>query len=517
MKKIVSLFLAGCALTLPACDDGFENLNKDPNTVTAERFNPVYLFTNSQYMTTRADVTSNLYYTEMFLQRMSSLSFPGDKYLYASGNNQDFWKATYDASGGPSKLMLDVVTLTKDKPQYHNLYQMARIWQVLIYHRLTDLYGDIPYSEANQGYYKQVYKPKYDQQKDIYVHMLSELEDATAQLDANKANVGTADILYSGDIAKWKRFGYSLMLRLGLRMSKVDPLASESWVKKAYTGGVFTAVEDNALVRGTDPTDVQSLLTNGQSRLLSVSGVSFVKIGKTFFDYMKNKDDPRLKHTVAVYPDPTNVATKNTDPVVQKGMPNGLDQISLLTDLTYIPTAVGLQHQYSAVNRDVFAKLDGPQMLITYGEVQLMLSEAAVRGWVSGDAEQYFRRGVTGAMKSLQQYDASATITDTEVTAYLTANPFAGATNREKALEQINTEYWVATFMNGSEGYANVRRSGYPRLTPVNYPDNDTDGSYPRRLRYPEDEYVLNKDSYDQAVSRQGADNFKTRVWWDKE
>ena len=89
--------------------------------------------------------------------------------------------------------------------------------------------------------------------------------------------------------------------------------------------------------------------------------------------------------------------------------------------------------------------------------------------------------------------------------------------DKEKAFEQINTQYWAACFMNGLEAYANVRRSGYPKLTPINYPSNETDGTYPRRLRYPEDEPVLNAANYNAAVARQGTDNFKTRVWWDKQ
>ncbi|MFC5408232.1 SusD/RagB family nutrient-binding outer membrane lipoprotein [Larkinella bovis] len=522
MKTLFSIIVTGSVLLLSACDSGFEELNKDPNAVTADRFNPVYLFTTGQYNTAKGDESNTLNYAEPFVQHMASLSnvgifdFQGDKYVYHKGNNENLWKATYNAVAGSSKLIEDVIALSKDKPQYHNLYHMARIWKTVIYHRLTDMYGDVPYSEANQGYYKQIYKPKYDAQKDIYAHMLAELEDATAKLDAKQTLVGTADIIYQGDILKWKRFGYSMMLRLGMRLSKVDPAAAESWVKKAVAGGVFTSISDNVFIKGTDKAGTQEILTNGQSWILSVSGRSPGKISKTFFDYMKSHNDPRLKHTVAVYTDPTNVATKNTDPAVQKGMPNGLDRITLPGNPSYDPKAPGQEHQFSGVNRDVFAKLDGPRMFITYAEVQLMLAEAAVRGWVTGDAAQFYQNGVTGAMKMLQQYDASATISDAEIAAYLAANPFAGAANREKALEQINSEYWVATFLNGYEAYANVRRSGYPKLVPVNYPDNETGGTYPRRLRYPDDEPVLNADNYNASVARQGPDNYKTRVWWDK-
>jgi hypothetical protein len=286
-------------------------------------------------------------------------------------------------------------------------------------------------------------------------------------------------------------------------------------VKKAFAGGVFTSVDDNAIVRFTDKTGANQALVNEDSWTLAVSGPSPGKISATYFNYLKSRNDPRLKYTVAVYSNPALASTKNSDPAVQKGMPNGFNLVTITTDPSWDKTKD--QHQYSGVNRDVFAKLDGPKMVITYGEVQYMLAEAAVRGWVTGDAATYYKNGVTGAMKNLAKFDASAVITDAEITTYLTADPFVGTADKEKAYEQINSQYWAACFLNGPEAFANVRRSGYPKLTPINYPSNETDGTYPRRLRYPDDEPVLNSDNYKAAVARQGADNFKTRVWWDKQ
>ena len=524
MKNKIHYILIACSLVMMAsCDNGFEELNKNPNAVTAERFNPSYIFTTAQLTTAKGDEANSLYYGETFVQHFASLSnvgifdYHGDKYVYHKGNNELLWKSTFNASTGASKLIEDVIQLSKDKQEYYNLYHMARIWKTIIYHRLTDMYGDVPYSEANLGYYEQNYKPKYDAQKDIYLSMLSELEDATGKLDAAKPTFTTADIAYNGDVAKWKKLGYSMMLRLGMRLSKVEPATSEAWVKKAFAGGVFTSVDDNLLIKGTDKTGALEALTNGDSWILSVAARTPGKISATIFNFMKSHSDPRLKYTVAVYTDPTNVATKNTDPAVQKGLPNGLDRITLIKDPSYNPNAAGQEHQYSGINRDVYAKLDGARMFLTYGEVQFMLSEAVVRGWITGDAALLYRNGVTGAMKNLAKYDASATISDADIATYLAGYPFVGVTDKEKALEQINTQYWAATFLNGYESFANVRRSGYPKLIPVNYPDNETGGTFPRRLRYPDDEPVLNTANYNAAVTRQGADNFKTRVWWDKQ
>ena len=520
MKKILSLLFASGMLLMSACDGDFEELNKDPNAATGDRFNPAYLFTSAQLFSSKGDDGASLYYAETFVQHFSTLSdagtfdFFGDKYVYNKGGNENLWKNTFNATTGGSRLLEDALQLSKDRPELSNLYNMARIWKTVIYSRMTDMYGDVPYSEANQGYYTQNYKPKYDTQKDIYYNMLAELEDATAKLDAAKGAVA-ADIIYGGDVAKWKKLGYSMMLRLGMRLQKVEPATSEAWVKKAVAGGVFTSVDDNMFFKATDKTGANQALVNGESWILSNSGVSPGKISATIFNFMKSRNDPRLKYMVAVYSDPSKATTKNTDPAIQKGMPNGFNLVTIKNDPSWDNKLD--QHQYSGINRDVYAKIDGPRMGLTYGEVQFMLAEAVVRGWITGDAAALYKNGVTGAMKNVAKYDASAVITDAEINTYLTANPFVGIADKEKAYEQINTQYWAACFMNGLEAFANVRRSGYPKLVPINYPSNETDGTYPRRLRYPEDEPVLNSASYNEAVARQGPDTFKTRVWWDKQ
>jgi hypothetical protein len=507
--------------SLAACDKGFESLNKDPNAVTGDRFNPAYLLASAQLQTAKngGETNTGLFYCEGFVQHFASLSnvgifnFHGDKYVYHKGNNEALWFASYDIV----KLLQDLIYNTQEVVEYNNLLQMSRIWRTVVFQRLTDLYGDVPYSEAGLAFYQHIYKPKYDSQKFIYEHMLAELEDATAKLNSDMPLYPSADIVYDGDIQKWKRLGYSMMLRLGMRLSKVEPENAKLWVQKAYNGGVFESNDDNLFIRGTDAEGTIEALSNADSWVLSVSTREGGKISKTFFDFLKNHHDPRLKHTVAVYTNPMDITTKNTDPAIQKGLPNGLDRNTLMADPSYDPDAPGQEHQYSGINRDVYGKLDGPRMFITHGEVALLLAEATVRGWIGGNAAEYYGTGVRSAMKNLSIYDPSALISDAEINEYLAENPFVGTQDLPAALEQINTQYWAATFMNGYEAFANVRRSGYPRLIPVNYPDNETGGLFPRRLRYPENEAVLNTDHYKEAVARQGIDNYITRLWWDKE
>ncbi len=522
MKRIAVIFCF--AMSLTGCDKGFDSLNLDPNSLLAENFNPAYVLSTAQLLTVNGDEATNVSYTSCFVQHLSSLSdlgihtFQGDKYVYLEDANDVLWNMTYGGTqeSRPAKLIEDILQLTKDKPEYHNLYQMSRIWKTILYHRLTDLYGDIPYFEASLGYYGRVYKPGYDKQKDIYQHMLAELEDAVVKLDGAKPSFGSSDLAYGGDVAKWKKLGCSMMLRLGMRLSKVDPDAARIWVSKAYKGGVIGSNEENLLIRSTDTKGSISNLTNGTSFFLRVGASTAGKISKTFFDYLKKNDDPRLPYTVAVYPNPADVESEITDPQLQKGMPNGYNRITLESYDGFDPGNPAKEHQFSGVRRDIYAKLDGVRMLITYPEMQFLLAEAALRGWIAADARELYDQGVYGAMKLLKYYDVSADISDQQITTYLARHPFVGEANLEAAMEQINTQFWAATFLNGYEAFANFRRSGYPRLVPVNYPENATGGKMPSRLRYPQNEMVLNGESYHKAVAGQGPDLFTTKVWWDQ-
>lgn len=518
MKNLIYLIISGMMIINLSCDSDFEEININPNTVPGDQFNPALLLTTAQLQTALSgeDIYTDKYYCAAFVQHFSSLSnvgihdWHGDKYVYHQENSEMLWYNTYQHG----KLLQDLIQLSKDKSEYHNLYYMAKIWNALIYHRLTDLYGDAPYSEAGLAYYESIYKPKYDSQESIYDQMLNQLDEAVDKLDASQNNFQSADIAYDGNIEQWKKMGNSLMLRLAMRLSKVDPAKSEQWVKKAYAKKLLASNDDNLAIKALDPDAINEALSNPSSIKFSRSSTG--KISATFFNYLKERNDPRLKYIAMVYDDPRDISTKNDDPAVQKGMPNGLDRQTLINDPSYILDHPAQENQYSSINREVYGKLDGNRMFITYAEVQFMLAEAAVKGWIPGDAKNFYEEGVKGDMKNLINYEETAIISEVKIQDFLTQNPFVGTSNKEAALEQINNQYWVATFMNGCEAFANYRRSGYPALVPVNYLDNETGGLRPGRLMYPKNEAVLNPENYKEAVARQGTDNFITHVWWDK-
>ncbi|MCC7523601.1 MAG: SusD/RagB family nutrient-binding outer membrane lipoprotein [Chitinophagaceae bacterium] len=525
MKKINRIIISFIILFSWGCDKNFDSINTNPNTATADVFNPGFLFTRVQMQTFLGGgdegFVSNMMYFSTFVQHFTTLydegffAWYGDKYVYRQDANDVLWNHTYNVS----KFLQDVIEQKKEDND--NLYQMARIWKVILFQRLTDAYGDVPYSEASLAFYQQIKKPKYDTQEFIYKDMLATLKDAVAKLDAGTDNFAKFDIVYKGDIAKWKKLGNSLMLRLGMRLTKVDIGEAEKWVKDAISGngGLMSSNDDNLVLRGTDGGGVNASLIIPWAPQYFRGVQSGSYISATLFDYMDTRNDPRLFKICAIYPSTTSdPALDDRDPAHQKGLPSGWGELQINNIPNYDPSNPLGMRQWSDLNRSAFAKFDGPRFLMTNAQVQLLLSEAALRGW-GGDAKDLYEKGVRADMENYSNYDSDVAITTAEITGFLNANPFVGTVDFNAALNQISGQYWLACFLNGYEAFANWRRTDYPDvIIPTNYQvnGNETNGKRPGRLKYQADEPRLNAENYQAAVQKQGPDEFITKVWWEK-
>lgn len=523
MKKINLIILSLFALYNWGCDKNFESINKNPVAATADIFNPGYLFTTVQMQTFLGGegMSSNLAYFSTFAQHFTTLydegyfAWHGDKYVYYQPANDALWNNTFSIS----KSLQDVIEQKKEADD--NLYQMARIWKVILFHRLTDAYGDVPYSEASLAYYDQIFKPKYDTQESIYKDMLATLKDAASKLNPSSDNFAAFDIVYHGDIAKWKKLANSMMLRLGMRLTKVDIGEAETWVKNAINGdgGLMNSNDDNLVLRGVDKEGVNGALVLPWASTYFRTVQSGSYISATLFDYLDARNDPRLFKICAIYPSVTSdPMLDDTNPAHQKGLPSGWGELQINSIPNYDPANPLGMRQWSDLNRKAFARFDGPRFILTNAQVQLLLAEAALRGW-GGDAETFFEKGVRADMENFANYDESVEITDAEINNYLTANPFVGTGDFDAALNQISGQYWVACFLNGYEAFANWRRTDYPDvIVPTNYQvnGNETNGQRPGRLKYQVEEATLNSTNYQEAVQRQGPDEMITKVWWER-
>jgi hypothetical protein len=402
----------------------------------------------------------------------------------------------------------------------NNTRQAARILRAFLFHRLTDYYGSIPYFEALKAG-EGVFFPKYDKQKDIYADLLKELEEATAAFGTADADFTAADLYYNGDIAKWKKWGYSLMLRLAMRVSNVDKPTADTYVAKAVAGGVFQSNADNTIV----PMDEgPSLWTNqnGISRAFYPGdGGNASFLSKTLVDFLKGSnagstadDDPRLMILTGGIGDWSATSSGSvwtpitTDPLRQKGMPNGKNQ-DMLETIEGNPN-LNVDETYSKINPKLLDRNE-PYMLMNYGEVELLLAEASERsigGLTPAGAAAHYAAGVKASMQMYTIYDPSFAVTDAQVATYLAAHPYGV---EKPALEMIGEQLWANLFMNWWEAWSEWRRTGFPKLTPTNYPGNVTGGKIPQRLKYPAAEVGGNPNFSTGATA---PNDYVTKVWW---
>lgn len=516
MKKIsyyiVSLALMVCIVS---CTKGFEEKNQNPYAITS--IDPGLLFTGAERNMNIGSWDGEQTIVQQYINAYNAGATAGFQFnLDIDGYSNDRW----GAYTGVIKPLVQIISVIIDDPTHKNLYNMVRIWKAFAFMTLVDTYGDVPYSEAGKAYLEGISYPKYDKMADIYADLYTELKTATADLSASNEYV-SSDLFFGGpsgtlatQVDHWKKIGYSLMLRLGMRYSKIDVAKAASIAQEAFAGGVILSNSDNVVVKqynGTTP--------NGFSNLQRNISPYFYYLAEPFVDQLKSTEDPRLKYIGASYANPTTITlNRDTTTANQYGFPVGYDAVSFLT----APGSRGAKGgglNYTQFNYDVMISTVAPAIFITNAQTQLLLAEATFRGWITGGltAQQYYEAGVRAAMDDWNLFPGtfSPAVSNTEKDNYL-LQP-AVAYNSTDALKLINTQYWIACITTGTEGFANWRRSGFPVLQRNKYNDDLVPGGgFVRRMSYPDAEKASNQDNYNAAATSMGGDGITQRVFWDK-
>jgi hypothetical protein len=493
MKKRTLIFAA--LLCLAACKKDLTSLNVDPKNPSTV---PSYaLFTEGERLLTNT-VTSasvNLNIFRLIEQQWTETTYLNETlYQFSSRQQPDaIWTALYTSTLQSFQKAKEAIAVdVPDAVTKKNETAIADILQVYTYYYLVTTFGNIPYTEALDI---QKPFPKYDDAKTVYASLLTRLDADIAALDENGGSYTSADIIYGGNVKKWKIFANTFKLKMGITIADSDPATAKTVVESAVGAGVFKSNDDNALFKyqATPPNTNPVWVDLVQSQRFDFVGTSeFINM----LNPNKPTQDPRLPYYFALNKDSTYVGAKNATPSLvytNYSLPSG----ALITPgppLTPQPASVG-----SLTNPDF------PGDLLDYAETEFNLAEAVARGFsVGGTVEAHYSAAIGASVSFWTGANASLAYMAQSNVAYASA---PGTT----PLQKIAGQEYLALYNRGWDAWIITRRLDYPKLTPPAKALSD----FPVRLTYPISEQNVNKPNYDAASSAIGGDEVTTRLFFD--
>lgn len=515
-KALIRTTASICILLMMSCTDKFEEYNTNPYGPTPKQMIGDNAATGSLLKDMFPVLVQGQQNSSQHIDQMIGAEYGGHIANIATwGNNGNFY--TYNPRPNWSQ-----IPFTSMMPQIYTAffrirqesnskglaYHWAQILRVAGSLKISDCYGPIPYSKVTGSEYAVAYDPM----DELYTHMFQDLDNAINSFSSavlandDLSSLGEYDLIYEGDFRKWIKFANTLKLRMAMRIASVAPQIAQQKAEEAVNDiiGVMESASDAAY----------SPLNDGMNPFYRVA-VSWneIRVSANITSFLGGYNDPRL----AQY---ASLSTLSNPSLV--GVRNGIAQ----TDAT--------QAQYARFSRPNLKEND-PQLIMSASEAYFLRAEGALRGWnMKETAQTLYESGVSVSMNERK----------VEIGNYLTninppadyVDPVDSKKNRqattsiypkweekdtfEQKLERILTQKWIANYPNGWETWADVRRTGYPKLFPiVNNLSQDgvTIQRGMRRLPYPEKEYNTNEKNVRQAASLlSGPDNAATDLWWAK-
>lgn len=484
-KSVVAAVV--CLTLISGCTKDFENINQDPNAITT--ITPDLLLPSIIRSSINTQLGEAWGIGTLVVQQTAKYQFvDDDRYLW--DNKDNVWNAYYTYLRDVKKL--SELAASSGQPAYNGVALILKSWMFSV---LTDTYGDVPYTEATSADVE-IFKPKYDSQEVIYTGILKDLEEANTIL-ATATSTIKGDLIYQGDLVKWRKLANSLRVRYLMRMSAKKDVAAalQAIISNPAQNPVFVSTAEDADY--SYYAEAPNQFPNYTNR---IGGFDEYRLSKTFGDVLQNFNDPRL----AIFARPTSASVTAGKPQYV-GMPNGLNDTEALNynGGSNNISRIGSFYYENAISPAGLQVAKG--YIMSFHELQFLLAEARFKNLISGSGsvQSYYESGIQAAFSYLAL---------TMPGDYL-SRPGVRFVEAE-AMNQIMTQKWISLFYTGLENWFEWRRTGLPVLKAG--PDNQNGGRIPRRLKYPLNEQLQNPQSLQEAVGRQGADNINTRVWWDK-
>jgi hypothetical protein len=521
MKNIIykiTAVLIMFSIMLTSCTKGFEKMNTDPNNISVAK--PGQLLAPAIVNVLANNLIRNRNFTNELMQ-VSIEPSDAEGRIFRYDIRSNVGDGLYNGWYSELTNIKDVYKLSSDstKATYNRYYMgVSLILQVWVHSLITDTFGDVPYFQSNKGRDSLNFTPAFDPQKDIYLDMFNKLEQANILLAAIPRNSTeiidpVSDPVYHGDRTKWRKFGNSLYLRLLLRLSGKAEVASTviSKIKdivdlRSSDYPIMANNAESAVVKWTGTAPYTSPL--GVIRPTDYDGPGLVSF---FIDNLVNWNDPRIDATGTYVPGTINRWGIAPNGGRYFGLPGG-----------YAPGTNPVMGSwfYSNTSARSLQSDSSTGILMNFAEEQLILAEAAVKGWISGSATSYYNSGalnsITYWLPNWPTVINSQTGLPNDIVTYLNAADMqlSDTLSLDEKMERIHLQKYYALFLVDLQQWFEYRRTGHPHLPTGAGLVNG--GVMPARLVYPVYLQSTNPTNYAIAVQRQGPDVISTQVWWQK-
>lgn len=497
MKIKIFIITIISAIFITGCTDDFVETNTDPGAVNVPTpgalFNPILQNSTRNYQR-----NINLF-ADFYAQYWGNIisGFESPRYEYVNPWLRNKWLEFYTDTLAEANAL---IRLYGDDPAYSNAMAQLDIWMVGEWLRMLNAYGDLPYFDAGTG----TRDLPYNSEQEIYYDLFDRLDASVKALDpgdqAQFAFDPQDDLIFGGDLEKWKRFGNSLRLRLAMRLANIDPAKAQAEANAAMQLGVMTSNDDVARI---------PIWRDGFYDYLHIISNIFIniRVSETFTNYLYSEagfEDPRASRWLAY---------DESSPL------NGGDFIGVKNGFDIVPDdavqfATMKTEQFEGEYVDFVG--DGGEILLYkpimfYSEVLFLQAEAALRGWIPGNANDLYQQGIQASMDQVGVDPADAT-------AYIDAVPTLSGSS-EAQLKQLITQKWIANFPNGAEAWADFRRTDYPDITlPLDGVSSNATvapETWVKRLRYPDEAFDLDSELMPPAFNTPMSNRMDARLWWD--
>ncbi len=498
MKKIlITTILIGSVLIMDSCTGDFEKINTPPTSVTTIDAGLVLSKVQKDAAFVEGVEYPNNQFGSWIQHWAGGVLISSSRYIEQSDNGT--WESHYTLIRNISQIRNQILKGMENDPAGRTKLAIAKIVEICYWQRLTDLFGDIPYFETALGTENVNTKPVFDPQELIYKSLIKELDQAISQLNNTDVSYGAADFYYGGNVDKWRKFGNSLKLRLGMRIRYADPALAQKTVTEAMSKPLMESNSDNAMI----PTYNNATNSNVHPVLNHfLAGSPDLKyLADALVNELVSNNDPRLP--LIAQPSVNSVKAGNP---AYKGLGVALTDAVLKTIIKDDYSTASTKTYF---NRSFSPAI--PCMAMSYSDIAFYKSEAALEGWGASeqDAEKFYKSGVMAALAQ-SPYNITTIPINFE-----TQLSFEGLTKEQK-LEKIGTQKWIQLFGRSYEAFIEWRRMGYPKLKPGQFAGS-TNGTIPRRTIYSSLEALLNEKNYKAVTAKMtNGDSYVSKVWWDK-